>query len=677
MRGTGCGEGDSERPVDTDCEGDELEALHSIDARALPALFATVLDQSSTGVMVFDTELRVAYVNDVAARVGGYPADLHVGKRLSELYPQMAAQADPFIAQVLEHGQGVHNEELVWESPHPPHERRFWLVTYVPVGSGTTQRYVAAIYVETTQARRAHERLAKLIDALPTFVGMCTADGVLLEANEATLAATELTREEIVGLPLWEASWWSDDDAVQRQLLEMLALAQAGQHARADIVVHRQDGGTVIVEFQLVPIIEHGTVTALVPSGIDITARVAERDRLEALATLSQHLNGALTTGQVSQLVLSGAHGVIDADFVTVALLDDDGQSFHLVQPLKIPDIAERWASVPLDGPRTAAHDVLATGRPVLLARDERLLRYPDVVRDTDRIGLDRTAALPLVDEMGQVFGVLGAGWVAPVEFTDELRLRLDLLADLCAHALRRAQRTEARHRLVQELQAEVLATPDTSRTLDVALAYEPARGDIGLGGDWYDVIEIGDACTAVVVGDVAGHGITAAARMTEAKATIRTLVLNVPHAEVIPAANRSLAHFDSGYIATAAVAWVDTDAGSLEWRLAGHVPPIVRTPDGTTRVLGGAHHPPIGTATPAREQESVPFPQGSLLLLYTDGLIERRREDIDVGLERLRALVEGLPGDCSAAEARDAILRGMRTAESEDDVAIVVVRNR
>ena len=67
--------------------------------------------------------------------------------------------------------------------------------------------------------------------------------------------------------------------------------------------------------------------------------------------------------------------------------------------------------------------------------------------------------------------------------------------------------------------------------------------------------------CTALVVGDVAGHGITAAARMTEAKATIRTLVLNVDHAEVIPAANRSLAHFDSGYIATAAVAWLDDDA--------------------------------------------------------------------------------------------------------------------
>jgi serine phosphatase RsbU (regulator of sigma subunit)/PAS domain-containing protein len=658
-------------------EGDRVKPVHTIDVSALPALFDTVLDRSGTGVMVFDDQRRIAYVNEVAARVGGYPADVHVGTRLAELYPQMAVQADPLIAHVLDHGEGLLNQELVWESPHPPHDRRYWLVTYVPLRGESAQQYVAAIYVETTETRRAHERLAKLIDALPTFVGMCTPDGILLEANEATLAATELTREDLIGLPLWEASWWSDDTTVRAQLLDMLAVAQTGQHARADIAVHRQDRPTVTVDFQLVPIVERGVVTALVPSGVDITTRVAERDRLQALATLSRHLNGALTTAQVAHLVVANAHGVVDADFVNVALLDDERQAFRLVQPLMSPDIDERWRVVPLDGPRTSLHDVLADGRPVLLGREERQRRYPDVVRDTDRVGLDCTAALPLLDESGEVFGVMGIGWAETIDFVDELRLRLDLLADLCSHALRRAQRTEARDQLVQELQAEVLAMPDTSRTLDVALAYEPARGDIGLGGDWYDVIEISEACTAVVVGDVAGHGITAAARMTEAKATIRTLVLNVPHPEVIPAANRSLAHFDSGYIATAAVAWVDTEAGSLEWRLAGHIPPILRTPEGTTRLLAGPHHPPIGTSTPAREQESVAFPAGSLLVLYTDGLIERRHEDIDVGLERLRSLVDGLSSDCTAAEALDAILHGLRLAEGEDDVALVVVRNR
>lgn len=661
----------------TSTDGEQLRARHALDERAVPAVFDTVLDQSSTGVMVFDAELRIAYVNDVAARIGGRPADDHVGRRLADLFPRTAAQVDSLVAEVFEHGAVARDEEVVWESPSPPHERRYWMATYVPVRAASDQQYVAVIYIETTPTRRAHDRLSRLIDALPTFVGMCTAEGVLLEANQATLAATALSRDELVGLPLWEASWWSEDAEVQAQLREMLATAQSGRQARADIVVHRPGRTSVTVDFQLVPIIEHGTVTALVPSGIDITARNAERDRLQSLATLSRHLNGALTAAQVARLVVAHAQGVVDADFVNVALLDDDRQGFHVVSPNMGPEIESRWGNVGLDGPRTPFHDVLATGRPVLVSREERRLRYPELVRDTDRVGLDTTAALPLVDEVGDVFGVIGVGWVAPGEFPDELRLRLDLLADLSSHALRRAQRTEARDRLVQELQDEVLAMPDASPTLDVALAYEPARGDIGLGGDWYDVVELGASCTAVVVGDVAGHGITAAARMTEAKATIRTLVLNVPHAEVIPAANRSLAHFDSGYIATAAVAWVDTGAGTLEWRLAGHVPPIVRTPDGPARLLSGAHHPPIGTPNEAQEQDPVPFPEGSLLVLYTDGLVERRNEDIGVGLERLRSIVEALPEACTAAEARDAILDGARLAEGEDDVAIVVVRNR
>lgn len=158
-------------------DGEQRRVRHSLDERAVRALFVAVLDQSSTGVMVFDSELRVAYVNEIAARIGGHPAEQHLGKRLADLYPQMAAQAEPLLAGVLERGTVARDEELVWESPSPPHHRRYWMATYVPVRTSADQQHVAAVYVETTPTRRAHDRLSRLIDALPTFVGMCTRRG--------------------------------------------------------------------------------------------------------------------------------------------------------------------------------------------------------------------------------------------------------------------------------------------------------------------------------------------------------------------------------------------------------------------------------------------------------------------------------------------------------------------
>jgi len=659
---------------DSDVGAQRPPSLRDVGFESLPELFDTVLDRSGTGVMVFDDQLCLAYVNEVAARVGGYPVDVHVGRRLAELHPQIAAQADTMLAEVLATQEAIRDQELVWEQPRPPHHRRYWMVSYVPLRAVDGTAYVAAIYVETTPVRRAHERLAKLIDALPIFVGMCTPDGVIVEANAATLAAAQVDRQDLIGRPLWEASWWRGLSSSRRRISDAVVLAQEGRASRFDVRAQVGDE-MVMLDFQLVPIVESGAVTALLPSALDISSRVADQARLQALAELSRALNGAVTVEQASRRVVAHGPSVIGATVASVALIDRERGVLRIDHGLP-PEVAERGTVLPLGGSRTVWHEAIESGRTLVVDRATRRQRYPDAVADPRLAGIDTTAAVPLIDEAGEPFGAIGMGWAAPVEDVHQIRLRLQLLGDLCSDALRRAQRTETQNRFVRELQDEVLATPDVARRLDVALTYEPAQTDIGFGGDWYDVIEVGDSCTAVVVGDVAGHGISAAARMTEAKATIRALVLTVPHDEVIPAATRSLDHLESGYVATVAVAWIDTDGQCVEWRLAGHVPPVLRTPDGRARILTGAHHPPIGTPTEARTEEPVPFPPGSLLVLYTDGLVERRDEEIDVGMERLRAVVEALPAGCSAAEARDALLRELHVESSDDDVAIVVVRN-
>ena len=659
----------------TSSEGEEPRTLRDVDFHALPDLFDLVLDRSGTAVMVFDADLRIAWVNDVAARIGGYAVDAHLGKRLSELHPQTAVQAEPALAAALATGEPILNQETVWESPQPPYDRWYWMVSYVPLQALDGARYVAAIYVETTEVRRAHERLATLIDALPTFVGMCTPDGIVTEANAATLAAADVAREELVGSPLWEAAWWRDLPTSRRRIHDAVVLAQEGRASRFDVEAQVGVRPPVTLDFQLVPILERGAVTALLPSALDITARVADLRRLQALADLSRDLNGAVATEQATRHVVEHAPAVIGATVASVALVDREHHVLRIDHGLP-PEIAERWTVLPLGG-NTVWHDAIRSGRTLVVDRPTRAQRYPNAVADARLAGIDTTAAVPLTDESGTVFGAIAVGWSAPVADVHQIRLRLQLLGDLCSDAMRRVQRTDAEHRFVRQLQDEVLAAPDGPADLEVAVAYEPAQADIGFGGDWYDVICVDEGCTAFVVGDVVGHGLAAAARMTEAKATIRSLVLNAERDEVIPAAGRSLAHLDSGYIATAAVVWIDVETEEVHLSSAGHLPPVLRTPDGRTELLAGPHHPPIGMPSPVRPLTVGRFPRGSLLVLCTDGLVERRSDAIDVGMERLRSLVASLPADASAAEVRDALLAALHAEESDDDVAVVVVRNR
>ena len=417
---------------------------------------------------------------------------------------------------------------------------------------------------------------------------------------------------------------------------------------------------------------DHPEVPYVAGVFVEITDRVAERSRLEALARLSRGLNSAMRTDEVSRLVVEHAPAVVDAEFVNLALLDRATQCLVLVQPPMDDDIERRWARLPLDAERTPFHEVLETCEPRFVDRESRARDFLHMVADTDRVGLDTTAAYPLLDAGGVPFGVMGVGWSAPNAIADETRARLALLADLCGQALQRVRTTEARDHLVHDLQVEVLGSQELPGDLDVALAYQPSNNELGFGGDWYDVIAVDPRNTVFVVGDVAGHGTSAAARMTATKATIRAFATAAEPEQVIPRSTEALDHLMSGYIATAALAWVDRELGELRWCLAGHPPPVLRLPGAAARLLAGVHHPPIGMPTAAVELPTLPFPPGAQLILYTDGLVERRDIDIDERLEVLRATVDELPPDLGA----DAICAELidRLADDTDDVAVIVV---
>jgi serine phosphatase RsbU (regulator of sigma subunit) len=225
---------------------------------------------------------------------------------------------------------------------------------------------------------------------------------------------------------------------------------------------------------------------------------------------------------------------------------------------------------------------------------------------------------------------------------------------------------------LVEELQTAILPVAPNVPGLRFDVSYFPASGPGFIGGDWYDVFVLPDGRVGLVVGDVVGHGLPAASAMAQLRNALRCQAfLSGSPAEALAKLSYYAAHADLGVFATVLYVVLDLEVRTLSWSHAGHPPGLLRTA-GETVLLEGAGRPPIGFmhegAFPLYEME---LPEDALIVLYTDGLVERRGELIDVGLERLRATLAGksVDGICSQ-------LRAVMDAESsEDDICILAAQ--
>lgn len=267
-------------------------------------------------------------------------------------------------------------------------------------------------------------------------------------------------------------------------------------------------------------------------------------------------------------------------------------------------------------------------------------------------------------------------------------------LADRAGLALDNARLYEEQRHLAESLQRALLTEPVEPEHLGVAVRYLPASRAAQVGGDWYDAFLQRDGSTVLVVGDVVGHDTQAAAAMSQ----VRTLLRGIGYASAA-APGAMLEELDTAMrglrvdtMATAVVARLERthdDAGaptSLRWSSAGHPPPLLATPDGRVQVLdGGANGPLLGLrAGRDRPEQDLVLDPGSVVLLYSDGLVERRGEHLQVGIERLRralqdAVTRHPPGDDRRDLERvvDDVVAAMLDGDADDDVAVVAAHLR
>jgi signal transduction histidine kinase/DNA-binding response OmpR family regulator len=251
-------------------------------------------------------------------------------------------------------------------------------------------------------------------------------------------------------------------------------------------------------------------------------------------------------------------------------------------------------------------------------------------------------------------------------DITEQRAAEIQLAA---AHADREAAARE--HAIASELQRSLLPDRDfVADNLEVASFYRAGVEGTEVGGDWFDVIEVGMGRTAVVIGDVMGRGVKAAAVMGQLRAATRAYSrLSLPPAELMRLLDDTVREISEDTIVTCVYAVYDPADSTLEYANAGHLPPLVTSEGAARRLSAGG--PPLGAGRHGDVSETVPLPPGSLLTLYTDGLVERRGSDLDAGIDQLATLITSSLAPLAQLPA--ALADALLPEGPDDDVAVLV----
>jgi serine phosphatase RsbU (regulator of sigma subunit) len=351
--------------------------------------------------------------------------------------------------------------------------------------------------------------------------------------------------------------------------------------------------------------------------------------------------------------------------------------------------------------------EAVRSGAPLILsARSARLELAADAAVTAGNAG-HRAAEdgvgtrVTVRDSAGRRAGRLVVAWRSDDQPNATQQAMFTTLAEMVGQTLRRAALSEQEHQLIVQLQRDLLPPPVLVEGLEVAVTYEPAMSVIGLGGDFYDVIVSDTERVYLVIGDVTGHGSEAVAAMAELKSVVQHLLRSdAPIDAVCEQADLILVR--RGILATAQIVEVDRTARRLRYINAGHPPPVLLHAGSADLLLGG-HRPLLGlepapstisssssasSSAPSSASSSVvssastapadaPFEDGDVLVLYTDGLVERRRRDLDAAIEHLRHTVSSANGDSMDELVARLLLANRVTAShrADDDVAIIAVR--
>ena len=453
------------------------------------------------------------------------------------------------------------------------------------------------------------------------------------------------------------------------RVLGVLALLRRGDSPRYD-----DDDRALMEEVA-------GRAAAALDNALLLAEERATAARLAVLQRATAELSAAVTPAEVGAAAVAHLARLV-GDFSTVGVYEIDGPGAALL-PLaleKIDDTAKpRLTSVPLQSPLVVA-EAVREQRPLWVddvEAPEWAVPHPGWADVLGGLGIRGVIALPLIAG-GRAVGVMGVGFRVPLRECAIERATLTALAEQCAQAMDRARLYRAEHRVAETLQRSLLPQrlPQLPR-LALDARYLPGAEGVQAGGDWYDVIELDEHRVAIAVGDVVGQGAAAAAVMGQLRSALAAALLQGHGpAAALELLDRFAARVPGTRASTAACLTLDWAAGLVCWARAGHPPALLADSAGVRLLDGDGHGPVLGLTGRAPYSEGVTgLEAGATLVLYTDGLVERRGEVIDEGLDRLADAVRRHAGSLPVALVPAVLDDLAEHGHAADDIAVIAAR--
>ncbi|MFB9235762.1 SpoIIE family protein phosphatase [Plantactinospora siamensis] len=507
--------------------------------------------------------------------------------------------------------------------------------------------------VELARLRSHHARWrTALVDSLQEAFFVCDEDGAVIEINPKF---TDILGYGPEGLPYPAVQpWWpasEDDPEAHQQVVDAFALLLNQQHGAYTVPVTHRDGHRLWVAAAFNQVEDPDTGRRVIVGTLrDVTTEHYAVQRDTAVAALSLRLARAESVQDLLPGVLDELRELWQPAYVLAAVFR--GSKAPVVTGT---DPGLRWEGLTQERRRILT--ALRDGPPLTPATD-------------------RTAGTGIALEHPDGTMVIWIEGGSTRPFTSEDETLLALLAGHLGQGLHRLHQIDQQRETALALQRAILGPAQLP--LGFAVRYEPATRPLKVGGDWYDTVELPDGRIGIVVGDCVGHGLRAATVMGQLRSACRALLLqDTTPAQTLLALDRFAAALPGAACATVFCGVLDPATRKLCYSSAGHPPAIVAHPDGSTLLLDQGHSRPLAVNRGVdRPQAECFLPPRATLLLYTDGLVERRRRPLTDGVAEVVAAIQA--GRTAPIEelAGDVLARLTPPGGYDDDVALLVYRH-